>query len=123
VAGALVRQAVGPTLHEKLLQEFVGNGANLETHHVELLQQAVSQTDGRLTVEVAYPASDEQQEQLWTALIHTLRRDKGSVKLDFRVEPALVAGIRILVGTIAVDLSLSRMLEELSKKVRPNGET
>jgi F-type H+-transporting ATPase subunit b len=124
VAGNLVQQAVGPRFHAELVQQFV-NGTHLETHHVALLQQALSQTDGRLAVEVAYPPSDEQQEQITTALADTLSRDKETLKPDFRIEPALVAGLRILVGTVAVDLSLRRTLDTLSKTVSrsANGDT
>ena len=119
VAGNLLQQAAGPQLHAELVQQFV-NGTHLETHHVVLLQQALSQTDGRLTVEMAYPPSDEQQEQITTALADTLSRGKETVKPDFRTEPALVAGLRVLVGTIAVDLSLRQALDMLSKTASPS---
>jgi hypothetical protein len=36
------------------------------------------------------------------------------VKAAFAVESSLVAGARILVGTVAVDLSLQHILDELS---------
>jgi F-type H+-transporting ATPase subunit b len=122
VAGELVRQAIGPTLHAALLQMLVGNSSGLEAEHADLLLQAYGKADGKITVELAYPPSDAQQEQLRTALAHTLGRDNAALQLDFRVEPALVTGLRILVGTVAVDLSLSRTLEELSQKIHPDGE-
>lgn len=122
VAGELVRQAIGPTLHAELLQRLIGNGAGLEADHADLLLQAYDKTDGKITIELAYPPSDGQQEQLRTALAHTLGRDRAALQLDFRVEPALMTGLRILVGTVAVDLSLSRTLEELSQKIHSDGE-
>lgn len=122
VAGELIRQAVGPTLHEALLQRLLGNGSGLEAEHADLLGQAYGKTDGKITVELAYPPSAAQQELLRTALAQTLGRDYSTLQLDFRVEAALVSGLRILVGTVAVDFSLSRTLEELSRKIHPVGD-
>lgn len=122
VAGELIRQATGPTLHEALLQRLVGNGSRLAAEHADLLLQAYGKTDGKITVELAYPSSDTQQELLGTVLAHTLGKDSAALQLDFRVEPALLAGLRILVGTVAVDLSLSRTLEELSQAIHPAGD-
>lgn len=122
VAGELVRQAIGPRLHTELLQRVVGNGSGLEADHADLLSQAYDKTDGKITVELAYPPSDAEQEQIRTALARTLGRSNTDLQLDFRVEPALLTGLRILVGTVAVDLSLSRTLDELSQKIHPDGD-
>jgi len=122
MAGELLRQAMGPTLHAELLQRLVSNGAGLEADHADLLLQAYDKTDGRITVELAYPPSEAQQEQLRTALAHTLGRANTDLRIDFRVEPSLLTGLRILVGTVAVDFSLSRTLEELSQKIHPDGD-
>jgi F-type H+-transporting ATPase subunit b len=122
MAGGLIRQAAGPAVHNALLQQLASNGGWLESGQLELLQQAASRGDTPVKVELAYPSTPEAERQIRETLAGQLGRDAGSLVMAFQEEPSLVAGTRILVGTVAVDLSLRRTLSELARDPLPGPE-
>jgi F0F1-type ATP synthase membrane subunit b/b' len=121
VAGGLIRQAAGPLVHQALLQRMLEEHVGEDRAEADLLGQALPRTDGSVTVELAYAPSPDLEERVQSALAKSLGQEATAMHLAFRVEPSLLAGVRLLVGTVAVDLSLRRMLEELSQEVSPRG--
>jgi hypothetical protein len=121
VAGGLIREAAGPIVHQALLQKLLDGKIGEDGAEAELLRQALPNTQHSVTVELAYPPAPDLEERLQRALAKTVGKEAKALNLTFRVEPSLIAGVRILVGTVAVDLSLMRILEELSQEARPRG--
>ena len=100
IAGSLVRQAAGPTVHQALLDQLT-DGA---THADGVVHQLSDHLGGPVVVELAYPPDAELEDSLRAAL--------GDV--EFRVNADLLAGARIIVGQqTVVDLSLEHTLADL----------
>jgi F0F1-type ATP synthase delta subunit len=68
-----------------------------------------------VTVEVAYPPTPGLEERFRQVLATALGTDSAAVIVALRTEPSLIAGARLLIGTIVIDLSLHRTLTELSQ--------
>jgi F-type H+-transporting ATPase subunit b len=99
LAATMIRVAAGPIVHQALVDRLIAEG----------LPGGASDTP--LEVELAYPAD--------TDLEQRLSRLTGA-RLTFRVNPDLVAGVRILTShQLVVELSVRRTLEDLQS--RSNG--
>jgi F-type H+-transporting ATPase subunit b len=116
MAGSLLREAAGPLFHQTLVEKLLAEGLHPDGDQQDLLSHAVARADNTITVEVAYPPSSDQEAQFRAILARTLGIPGTPLPLTFRTEPSLVAGVRILVGTVAVDFSLSRTLDELAQR-------
>jgi F-type H+-transporting ATPase subunit b len=104
IAGSLIRQAAGPTVHQALLERLLAGGIQADG----ALQPLRGRHAPAVVVELAYAPDPDEQDRLRSALTH------GSEEVSFRVNPDLLAGARILVGQQAVvDLSLQRTLADL----------
>jgi F-type H+-transporting ATPase subunit b len=115
MAGGLIRQSAGPDIHNALLEAWESNGTGLGAGQLEMLQRAMNHGDPPIQVELAYPPTPEVERRIRATLAGQLGRDADSLVMSFKVEPSLIAGTRILVGTVALDLSLSRTLSELAQ--------
>jgi len=120
IAGDLIRAAAGPTVHVSLIERLVDDFLGLPPQRLELLRQAGREKDNRITLELAFPPTDKIGQQLTAAIGRTLGMEATDLRIEFRVNPALIAGARILVGTMAVDLSLVWALEEVKDRARPD---
>lgn len=123
MAGSLIQQAAGPPFHRALIEQLLTGGLTPEGLQRDLLQRAVSRSNGAMTVEVAYPPSPELTERIREALARLLGVTDRRVEIVVRVEPSLRAGVRILVQDVVVDLSLNRILADLEHGVTPAQET
>ncbi len=115
IAAQLMQAAGGPALHQALLDKFLGDGVQLDKEQRELLHRAYGHTHGSITVEVAFPPSPDLTKHLRQILATTLNSESEHLDVVCQTEPSLIAGMRILVGTTVVDLSLRRTLAELSR--------
>jgi F-type H+-transporting ATPase subunit b len=99
LAATMIRVAAGPIVHQALVDRLIAEGL------------PAGASDTPLEVELAYPAD--------TDLEQRLSRLTGA-RLTFRVNPDLVAGVRILTShQLVVELSVRRTLEDLQS--RSNG--
>jgi F-type H+-transporting ATPase subunit b len=115
IAAHLMQVAAGPTLHQALLDKLVKEGLQLDGDRQELLNRAYSHANGSVTVEVAFPPSPDVEEHLRQIVATALETESDQLTVVCRTEPSLIAGVRLLIGTVVVDLSLSRTLAELSQ--------
>ena len=118
-AGLIERIPVKP-LHEALVADLLDRGLAEEGEHAALLRRALATHGRAVCVELALPPGSELESRVRRRLDEAWGRRDGDVAVTFRVEPALVAGARILAGTVAVELSLAGVLAELER--RPDGE-
>lgn len=100
VHGALVRQ----------LSNRIWELGRTDIQRVELLRQSLGQREPTAYITSAQALTVEQQGLMARTL--TALADRH-VDLEVRVEPALVAGIRVRIGDIIVDSSIAGQMDEL----------
>lgn len=113
VAGSLIRTAAGPQVHETLMQALLKQGIAFPAPRVQNGADAPNQ------VQLAYPANAALQAQLSKLIAHALGQEEEDPSVVFMVEPALLAGARIVCGTVSMELSLRQSLERLSRAPNP----
>ncbi|HXG20728.1 MAG TPA: F0F1 ATP synthase subunit delta [Methylomirabilota bacterium] len=115
MAETLIHAAAGPSLHHALIEKLVGEGLRLDGDQGNLLRRAYAHANGRVTIEVAYPPTPGLEERFRQVLAAALGTENTGVDVTLRTEPSLIAGARLLIGTLVIDLSLHRTLTELSQ--------
>lgn len=116
IAANLIRQAAGPLVHEQLVEQFLRQGVASRDSDSESIGDILGRDHSAVTVELAYPSSGEVEARIRELLLQELGRDAGAKDASFRVNPALIAGGRILAGEFVLDFSLQRTLEELKSR-------
>lgn len=114
LATHLMQASAGPILHKAFLDKLLQEGLPSAGEQGDLLRRAYAHVQDGVTVEVAYPPVSGLEEQFGQLLATTFGVQSGTVTVNCRTEPSLLAGARILLGTVVVDLSLSHTLAELS---------
>jgi F-type H+-transporting ATPase subunit b len=120
-SGSLIREAAGPLVHQGLMQKLLAGDLGTEGQQADLLRQALSGANGNVIIQLAYPPTPGLEEQFQQVLAKTLGREGNTMSVTFQTEPSLLAGGRMLVGTVAVDLSFQHILEELSLRASASG--
>lgn len=120
IAARLVQAAAGPAVHQALLDKFLREGLPLDGDRQALLNRAYTHANGHITVEVAFPPAPDLEERLRQILEPVLETASDTLAVTCRTEPSLIAGVRLLVGTVVIDLSLSHALTELSQSPAAN---
>jgi F-type H+-transporting ATPase subunit b len=115
IAASLIDKVAGRPFHEALMTRLLDSGLGLDAAKTELLRRARNHGGDEVIVETAYPLAAEVTSRLEEALAKALGPGGRAVHATIRVEPTLVAGLRVLVGVGVVDLSLSRMLADLER--------
>jgi hypothetical protein len=115
LAETLIQKATGPSLHNVLLEKLLEEGIPLDGDQGELLRRAYAHGDGSVTVEVACPPTPGLEERFRQVLVTALKADSGAIAVTLRTEPSLIAGARLLIGTIVIDLSLHHTLTDLGQ--------
>lgn len=115
IAAHLMQAAAGPALHQALLDTFLKEGLRLDGDRQELLNRAYAHANGSVTIEVAFPPSLDVEERLRQIVATALGAASNTLTVVCRTEPSLIAGVRLLIGTVVIDFSLSRTLTELSQ--------
>jgi F-type H+-transporting ATPase subunit b len=115
ISASLIDKVAGRPFHEALVTQLLDSGLSLDSAKAELLRRARNHGAHEVIVETAYPLPEEVTSRLEEALAKTLGPGSGAVHASIRVEPTLVAGLRVIVGVGVVDLSLSRMLADLER--------
>jgi hypothetical protein len=116
VAGDLIHAAVGPAFHQALVEQLLETGLKVDGPQGDILRRALAQGHGNVTVEMAYEPSPELRARIEEALAGALPAEPGSPATTFRVASSLGAGLRVLVGTAAIDMSLSHILADLERQ-------
>lgn len=116
IAANLIRSAVGEEVHHALLDRLLAGGIP-DGPSSHLFLEDVS-ARGSLVVESAYPLDEDERGRLGALVAKATHAQPPTVEVD--VDPALVAGVRILSRDLVVDMSLRRTLEEL--RAAPPGE-
>ena len=114
IAAQLIGRAAGLQVHQAMLDRLLGGNLELTPRQVEALTRELERVRGHITVELAYPAPPDLEARCRAALAAALPAYTGAIEVTVQVEPSLVAGPRLLVGTVAIDLSLRHTLDELT---------
>jgi F-type H+-transporting ATPase subunit b len=113
VATTLIDRVAGPAFHEALVSRLLDAGLGLDPAKAETLRRAWQHGRSTVVVETARPLPAEAVARLEEALAKMLQPDGEILRPTVKIEPALVAGLRIVVGVGVVDLSLPRLLADL----------
>ena len=95
------------------MERFLEDEESLGQEETALLRQGLARNHRSIVVEVAYPPDQGLQERFSEGLSQALGAEEP-LSVSLRIEPALIAGVRIMVGTVAVDLSISQTMRELA---------
>ena len=117
VSGNLISRVAPPELHDGLvnrLSERIWEMGRTEMQRVEAFRRSLGEREPVAYVTSASKLSVEQQGQLARTLSALADRH---VNMDLRIDPELVAGVRVRLGDIVVDNSLAAQLQELRGEV------
>jgi F-type H+-transporting ATPase subunit b len=115
IAATLIGKVAGRPFHEALVAQFVDTGLGLDQATTDLLRRGLDHSGHEVTLETAYPMAPEVTSRLAETLANALALGSDPVRLTVRVDPALGAGLRIVVGIGVVDLSLQHTLADLER--------
>ncbi|MCK7549218.1 F0F1 ATP synthase subunit delta [Marinobacter koreensis] len=91
----LLEQAAGPELESRLIDLFTTQLSQLPPEKLESIHRQQANATPAVTVLSAYPLNEQTQEHLTDHLARISGSDKPP---EFRVDPDLVAGIRVTLG-------------------------
>ena len=123
LAGEIVRQNAGPHVHCALLEQFFKGpilGAESGERALLALRDAFAAKHPEVTVELAYPPNKEVETRIRATLANSFGVEPSAIDLRLRVKSSLLAGLRLVAGTIIVDLSLGGTLERLQQEPQAN---
>ena len=115
IAATLIGKVAGRPFHEALVAQFLDAGLGLDRATIDLLRRALDHSGHEVTLETAYPIPAEVTSRLAETLAKALGPGSDPVRVAVRVDPALGAGLRIVVGVGVVDLSLQHTLADLER--------
>jgi F-type H+-transporting ATPase subunit delta len=112
----LERSALGDKVKRFILLLVENNRLTLLPGIRELLPHLWNEEHGIVTFEVSsvIPLSPSQKERLEEKLGSL---EKGSITLEYRIDPALIGGLSIRRGNIVYDVSIQGDLESLKQKI------
>jgi F-type H+-transporting ATPase subunit b len=113
VAASLIREAAGPAVHQQLLQRFFEQGVHVTGMAADGRGLAPAGASAGVTVDVAYPLSPAEESRLRETLEQDLKLAQVDKRVATRVDPSLLAGLRVSGDGFALDYSLRHTLEEL----------
>ncbi|MDN0074630.1 F0F1 ATP synthase subunit delta [Crenobacter sp. SG2303] len=103
---------------KNLVVTLIANGRLLLLPEIaEQFELLKAEAEGVLDAlaETAFPMTDEQK----TELIDTLSKKYGkTVRLDVRVTPELIGGVRVLVGDDVIDASIRGKLQDMAASLK-----
>jgi F-type H+-transporting ATPase subunit b len=116
IAGTLIRESSGEAVHASLVGRLLTEGLGLDEAGQRQARLDFP-SDGRgLVVESAYPLDASQEERLRHEAASILARPLDEVQIEVHQDESLIAGMRVLVGGLVVDLSVKHLLAELSNQ-------
>jgi ATP synthase F0 subunit b len=113
VSGIVIGNVVPDEVHGALVRQLsnrIWELGRTDIQRVDLLRQSLGQREPTAYITAAQALTVEQQGLMARTL--TALADRH-VDLEVRVEPALVAGIRVRIGDIIVDSSIAGQMDEL----------
>ena len=113
VSGIVIHNVLPDEVHGTLVRQLsnrIWELGRTDIQRVELLRQSLGQREPTAYITAAQALTVEEQGLMARTL--TALADRH-VDLEVRVEPALVAGIRVRIGDIIVDSSVAGQMDEL----------
>jgi len=116
VSGSIIANLISPQMHDSLVRQLTNSIWELgrtEIQRVETFRQALGSREPTAHITSARPLTQEHQGLLARTL--TALADRH-VNLDVRVDPQMVAGVRVRIGDLMVDSSVRGQLETLREQ-------
>ncbi len=122
IAAALIRGTSGEAVQDALVQQLLSEQLGLDGATLETAREDASPRADVMLIESAYPLSAELQQQLRERAAKRLGRETKDLRLEVSEDPSLIAGVRIVVGAIVVDMSVRHLLEQLATTMEGSAE-
>lgn len=116
ISGNILGKLVSPQMHDSLVRQLSNSIWELgrtDIQRVEVFRQALGSREPTAHITSARPLTQEHQGLLARTL--TALADRH-VNLDVRVDPKMIAGVRVRVGDLMVDSSVWGQLEALREQ-------
>ena len=113
IAGALIRDASGEAVHQALVDRLLSDGFGLDEEAQEQARLDFHEKATPLVIESAYALDASQEQALQQQAAHVLGQPPEKVQISVREDPELVAGVRVLLGSLVIDMSLKHELDQL----------
>lgn len=109
-----LEKCITPEVARVVALLITSGGKSFSLKHLadDFARQVTARGAAATVVETAAPLSAEQEKELTGMLID---KTGHAVELEARINPALIAGLRITLGDTVYDLSLTRQLARLGK--------
>lgn len=107
-AASLLSSVAGPELELRLFELLLSSFAQLDQEHRDKLRDNCRLADNNITVTSAFSLSSSQHKQLSEKLSLLCEQP---VQFEYRVDPALIAGLRLTVGAWVLHLNLQDELK------------
>jgi F-type H+-transporting ATPase subunit b len=121
LATALLERMPVGALHEALVAQLLDQGLEGDGEQGALLHRALASAGSTVAVELALPASPEVEARVRRRLTEVWGKTGDDLAAVFRVQPSLIAGLRILIGTVVLELSLGGILAQLEHESEIEG--
>lgn len=117
-SGLIIRQTAPQELHDLLVQQLNDRiwefGRSEEIQQVEAIRRSLGERTPTVFATSAQPLSPDQQRLLLRTFSALADHD---VLLEMKTDPSLVAGLRVRLGDLVMDNSISAKLAELREDV------
>ena len=114
IAAALIRGTAGQAIHIELVRQLLAEQTGLTGNVFATSRGSEPADTDPVLIETAYPLADEWQQLMRDQAAKRLGREPADLRVEVKLDASLVAGVRIVVGAVAVDMSLRHMLDELA---------
>ena len=114
IAAALIRGTSGEAVQDALIQQLLSDQLGLDGNALESAREDASPQADVMQIESAYALPADLQQQLRDRAAKRLGRAPADLRLEVNEDPSLIAGVRIVVGAIVIDMSVRQMLEQLA---------
>lgn len=99
------------TVHEMWVQEILGSGLG------DLTRLNLPEDIKEAEIVSAYPLSDKDKSAIQKKILNETKKD---IHLKDSVDPALVAGFKVTLGSVVIDASLRMKVTELARNAKYN---
>jgi F-type H+-transporting ATPase subunit b len=118
VSRKVIHQAAPNEMHDKLVGDLIKQVWEMGKsgmQQVDVLRRSLGNRDPIVTVETAFPLNPEQQRTLMNTF--TALADRN-VKVEMTILPELSAGMRVRIGDLIIDNTISAQLVKLEGDVK-----
>lgn len=109
----LFKQLADSNLENKIFELFIKNISTLSPEKVEALKKEIKDDKVYLSVKSAFALTDENKNKIISSVREILGKD--NVISDFKIDPELIAGFLMSIGSMVFEANLSNELKSFAE--------